>query len=115
MLCIPTHVRVDAEAPELVRALCALLVDLRMRGLAIGSDVMQSHQDTSWQYLWSKPVRGADLSITYVHLFHHPCHPITGDALTLGVQASPRWWPDADCTVLSPPKSETKARLRLVS
>jgi hypothetical protein len=115
MLCIPTHVRVDAEAPELVRALCALLADLRACGLTAGSDVMQTHQDRSWQYLWSKPVRSADRSIGYVHLFHHPCHPATGEALTLAVEATPQWWPDADCTVLSPPKSKAKASLRLVS
>jgi hypothetical protein len=115
MLCIPTHVRAHSDAPELVRAFCALLSELRRRGLGDGSDAAQAYRGVRWQYVWSRPFANADGSISYVHLFRHACHPATGEALAFGIRAAPEWWPDAGCAVLSPPKSEAKARLRLVS
>ena len=115
MLCIPTHVRATRDNPEIVRALCVLVAELRERGLTDGSDVAQPHRDARWQYLCSTPFRGDEGSIAYLHVFRHACHPATGEPLTLGVPAVSSWWPGADCEVLSPPKSGTKARLRLVS
>jgi hypothetical protein len=115
LLCIPTHVRAAREDPELVRAWCALLADLRCRGLTDGSDVAQMNRGARWRYLRSTPYRSARADIVYLHLFCHECHPATHESVTIGVHAGRNWWPDDTAEVLSPPRSEPTASLRLVS
>ena len=115
MRCIPTRVRMTPEHPEFSRALCLLVAELRRRRLADGSDAVQLHDGASWHYLCSIPSRLDGRTLAYVHVFHHPYHPVTGEAVTLGIMASPTWWPDARCQVLAPRRSEPRARLQLVS
>jgi hypothetical protein len=109
MRCIPTYVRVAPSDPELVRALCALVVELRARRLADDSGL------APWRYLCSTPFGRDDGSVAYLHVFRHACHPATGAPVMLGIAAAPSWWPDAGYEILSPPRSRTKAQLRLVS
>jgi hypothetical protein len=115
MRCIPTHVRMSSADPERPRAMCALLAELRTRHLDTGSDPMQIHQGVCWQYVCSTPFRRDDNAIIYLHVFYHAWHPVTDEPITIGIPATPAWWPDASCEMLSPPRSEPTARLRLVS
>jgi hypothetical protein len=115
MLCVPTRVRAAPDDPEMARALCGLLVELRRRELTDGSDITQTHRGVRWQYLCSMPFRNDNGSLAYLHLFHHACHAATDGPLTLGIPASPSWWPDSSSEILSPRTSRPTARLRLVS
>ena len=109
MRCIPTYVRVPPKDPERVRALCALVVELCARHLA------DEEGHRHWQYLCSTPFGREDGSVGYLHVFRHASHPTTGEPLTLGIAAARSWWPHEGCEILSPPRSRTKAQLRLVS
>jgi hypothetical protein len=109
MRCIPTHVRAAPDDPERVRALCALVVELRARRLADEGGLAR------WQYLCSTPFGRKDGSVGYLHVFRDACNPDTGESLTLGIAAARSWWPHAGCEILSPPRSRMKAQLRLVS
>jgi hypothetical protein len=115
MLCIPTHVRVPSDDPELARATYVLLTELRAQGRFEDGDLAQPNQGRSWQYLCSTPYGRADGSVAYLHIFRHACHPSTGRPLTLSVPATASWWPDAGCEILQLPKTTVRARLRLVS
>jgi hypothetical protein len=114
MLCVPTHVKAPADDPELTRATYSLLTELRAQGRFEDGDLAQPNAGQSWQYLCSTPFGRGDGSVAYLHIFRHACHPSTGRPLTIGIPAAASWWPGAGCVTLCPPKSATRARLRLV-
>jgi hypothetical protein len=115
MLCISTHVQIPTSHPEFAGALCGLLHRLRRLKLDGGSDPVQAHGAAHWLYCFSMPCRAEDGSIGYLHVFHHPEHPVTGEPLTLTISASDGWWPDAACRSLSPARSDRRTHLKLVS
>lgn len=115
LLCIPTHVRAARDDPELARAWCALITELRRRRLADASDVDQANRLARWRYLCSTPYAHASGAIVYLHVFRHECHPATDAPVVIGIPAERSWWPDRTAELLSLPRSPPTAALRLVS
>jgi hypothetical protein len=119
MRCISTHAVMDNGNPELVEARRRL--SLRLTEIKAGMEDAEDSQaalapiwaESEWSYVCSMPRREDDGAITYLHLFRHPA-TLEGRRLSLGVIASPGWWP-IGCASLAPFRSQARGSLRLVS
>jgi hypothetical protein len=117
MRCISTFAVMGASDLELDTARRHLAAHLEKASpmAGPGTDPASLWASGSWAYRCSIPRRQDNGAILYVHVFQHAQVMTGGDYFSLGVAASPGWWP-VGCESLVPrARTQGRAALRLVS
>jgi hypothetical protein len=111
MQCISTLAVMRADDPELAAARRRFAAHLADAGAP--PDCPEGID--AWTYRCSIPRRRDDDAIGYLHVFQHNGRIAAGANFSLGVAASPGWWP-VGCPSLAPPRqAQRRPALRLVS
>jgi hypothetical protein len=117
MRCVSTFAVMGASDPELDTARRHLAAHLEETSPIAShvTDPASLRASGSWAYRCSIPRRQNNGVILYVHVFQHARVMTGGGYFSLGVAASPSWWP-VGCESLVPQgRTQGRAALRLVS
>jgi hypothetical protein len=117
MRCISTFAVMDAIDPELDAARRRFAAHLAETSPAAGhgTDPASLWASGSWTYRCSIPRRQEDGAILYVHVFQHDRVMTGGGYFSLGIAASPGWWPVGCQSLIPQGRTQGRAVLRLVS